>query len=381
MRSCGLYIHFPFCIRKCLYCDFLSFPASEDEKSLYTSALIREIRSYAREAKSLSVDTVFLGGGTPSVMQAGDLSAVMDAVFGTFSVEEGAEISMEMNPGTIREETLEFVSSCINRVSLGVQSASDRELMSLGRIHSFADALRSVSLLREAGIRNLNLDLMSALPGQTETDWEATLSAAVSLKPEHISAYSLIIEEGTPFHDLCREGKLDLPDEDTERRMYAGTEAFLKAEGYERYEISNYARPGFMCRHNSRYWTGGDYLGLGLGASSFFKGTRWKNTDRPGQYIEYSGNPDMLREEVHKTGAREAMEEFMFLGLRMMQGISETEFCRRFGVSLGAVYGEVISRLKREGLLAEGESEEDRRLFLTNRGIDVSNRVLSEFLL
>ncbi len=381
MRSCGLYIHFPFCIRKCLYCDFLSFPASEDEKSLYTSALIREIRSYAREAKSLSVDTVFLGGGTPSVMQAGDLSAVMDAVFGTFSVEEGAEISMEMNPGTIREETLEFVSSCINRVSLGVQSASDRELMSLGRIHSFADALRSVSLLREAGIRNLNLDLMSALPGQTETDWEATLSAAVSLKPEHISAYSLIIEEGTPFHDLCREGKLDLPDEDTERRMYAGTEAFLKAEGYERYEISNYARPGFMCRHNSRYWTGGDYLGLGLGASSFFKGTRWKNTDRPGQYIEYSGNPDMLREEVHKTGAREAMEEFMFLGLRMMQGISETEFCRRFGVSLGSVYGEVISRLKREGLLAEGESEEDRRLFLTNRGIDVSNRVLSEFLL
>ena len=382
----GVYIHFPFCVKKCNYCDFLSGPANSEMRSAYVDALCREIRTFggrrgANEAsrgnEKIRVDTVFLGGGTPSVMDPADLTRVMETVRETFDVLPGAEISMEMNPGTFREDLLAFVKKYMGRVSLGLQSADDRELSLLGRIHTYAEFERCYEALRDAGIANINVDLMSAIPGQTLASWVRTLSRVLEKRPEHISCYSLIVEEGTPFYALYEAGRLDLPDEDEEREMYYETERRMEAHGYHRYEISNYARTGHECRHNVRYWRRSPYAGFGIGAASLIDETRWNNTRDLQKYLCGSGSPGDIREDIQQLSVSEQMEEFMFLGLRMMEGVSASDFAEAFSCELDSVFGEACERLISEGLLVR----EGDRYKLTSRGIDVSNAVLAEFLL
>ena len=382
----GIYIHFPFCVKKCNYCDFLSGPADSGTRKAYADALCREIYSFGREYgmrempsrdEKIPVDTIFLGGGTPSVMNPADLARVMETVRKVFDVLPGAEISMEMNPGTFREELLAFVKKYMSRVSLGLQSADDSELSRLGRIHTYSEFERCYSTLRDAAISNINVDLMSAIPGQTLASWERSLDRVLRLRPEHISCYSLIVEEGTPFYILYENGSLDLPGEDEEREMYYLTERLTEAYGYYRYEISNYARPGFECRHNIRYWRRSPYVGFGIGAASLLDETRWSNTRDLQRYLSGSGSFPDIREEVQNLSASEQMEEFMFLGLRMMEGVSLSRFEENFGCELTSVFGEACERLISEGLLVR----EGDRYKLTSRGIDISNSVLAEFLL
>ena len=378
MRDIGIYLHMPFCVKKCAYCDFLSFPAPEEIKKIYAAALIREIRGYAETARDCEVTSIFIGGGTPSIMPMRQMRDVFAALYDSFRISPDAEITMEMNPGTVSEACLSLVFDYVNRVSLGAQSASDSELKALGRIHTYADVERSVALLRESGVRNLNIDLMSGIPGQTVSSLKETLRRIISLSPEHISVYGLIVEEGTEFARLKKEGKLDLPDEDTERTMYAVTKQDLLDAGYARYEFSNYAREGYRCRHNIRYWKRGEYLGLGLGAASLFRNTRWHNTSDLNAYISLSADPGKLVTDMDETGRAAQIEEYMFLGLRMTDGISEEEFRDVFGLSLRDIYGEILSRHVEEGLMEETRPGSFR---LTDRGIDISNVVLADYLL
>ena len=431
----GLYIHFPFCVRKCAYCDFLSAPGTKPMKRAYTDALIREIRSWER-VPTAPVDTVFLGGGTPSVMDPEDLQLVMRAARNSFSILPDAEITMEMNPGVYEDRLFSFISRNVNRVSCGLQSVHNDELKRLGRIHSFRDFEVCYQKLRAAGIQNINVDLMFALPGQTCADWTKTLTTVARMGPEHISAYSLIIEEGTPFYDLAEHGLLDLPDEDCEREMYALVGDTLARFGYSRYEISNYAKPGFTCRHNIRYWQRKDYLGLGLGAASMMRAAsvipsgnpnffasqetartnsnfreilsgpvgefRWNCSDDIQTYIKEAGMqtpvyakacvlsedefaaadlPDKTTRNFTRLTVKDAVEEFMFLGLRMTEGVTDQDFRQSFDLELMDVYRETLQDLAAKGLLTVRTENGQTRIALTPRGTDVSNTVLSEFLI
>ena len=373
MREIQLYLHIPFCIRKCGYCDFLSCPADERAQRAYTQALLREIRVLGQRTEA-AVSTIFIGGGTPTVLRADWMEEILDQLRASFRLLPEAEISMEANPGTVTPEKLKaYLRGGVNRISFGCQSADNEELRLLGRIHSWEEFLESFSMAREAGFANINVDLMSGLPGQTAASWERTLRRAAALGPEHISAYSLIIEEGTPF----AQRPLPLPDEEEERLMYERTGQILKEYGMEQYEISNYARPGYACRHNIGYWTGKEYLGMGLGSSSLMEGERFSNTSDMKEYLEDSGHPGRLRRDRQKLSEKDRMEEFMFLGLRMTAGISEKDFLDTFGREIHAVYGPVIRKYVEGGFLGE----EKGRLYLTRKGISVSNPILADFLL
>ena len=377
-----LYIHIPFCVRKCAYCDFLSAPADQDTIAHYMDALKKQLVRQAASFQDRKIDTVFIGGGTPTVLLTEQLAELLETVQINYALAKDIEITVEANPGTITAgKARALAGGGGHRVSLGLQSASEQELRLLGRIHTYDDFLRSYGLVREAGIRNVNVDLMSALPGQTIASYEKTLHQVLSLHPEHISAYSLIIEEGTPFYEQYREDeKLRdageeprlLPSEECERAMYELTGALLSDYGYERYEISNYAKKGHECRHNIGYWTGEEYLGVGLGASSYIEGTRFCNTSDLRAYLE----EDFTPREVQKLSKNDRMAEFFYLGLRMTAGVSKAEFVRRFGLGAEAVYGEVLKDLAAQQLL------EDTGTYyrLTPFGRDVSNQVLYRFL-
>lgn len=408
--SLGLYLHIPFCERKCLYCDFLSFPASQETRSLYAKRLSEEIRACGRRAgmRERMVDTIFIGGGTPSLLLQEEAEALLEAVRSSFQVAADAEITMEANPGSLgRAAAGRLRRAGVTRLSLGLQSACDGELARLGRIHTCRAFLESFDGAREAGFDNLNVDLMSGLPGQAAESFRKTLALTARLGPEHISAYSLIIEEGTPFYetygamkaDLERYGEwedipprrraaypgtLPLPGETAERGMYHMTKEFLMEQGYGRYEISNYAKNGRECRHNIRYWTGSDYLGLGLGAASLMDGVRFTVTRSLEEYLGQTREDFELGRqyrETHTLSVREKMEEFMFLGLRLTRGVEAAGFSRRFGQSLESVYGRACADLMGNGLLAAAGEGEGKRYYLTERGLDVSNYALAEFLL
>ena len=403
-RELELYIHIPFCARKCYYCDFLSFAAPEGTYREYIDKLIEEIHGQSAGFSEYRVTTVFVGGGTPSILPACLMEEVFAALYECFDIAEDAEITLEANPGTLTTEKLTaYKKSGVNRLSLGLQSANDTELKYLGRIHSYDSFLKSFERARQAGFSNINVDLMSALPGQDVRSLKTTLRKVMMLKPEHISAYSLMIEEGTPF--FLRFGKQekkacggaepaisaaeaaqraavmtlpDLPGEDVDREMYHLTKEWLSAQGYARYEISNYARPGFECRHNIGYWTGVDYIGLGLGASSYTHGFRYRNTEDLKEYLSLNlCESGAAAQDIRGLSSEEQMEEFMFLGLRMMRGVSGSEFYERFGQNMWNVYGNVFLRLEEQGLI----EVKMPMVRLTERGIDVSNVVLSEFLL
>lgn len=367
-----LYVHIPFCMKKCDYCDFLSWRGSQEEQRLYVQALCKEIRSQKGRYPH-RVSSLFIGGGTPSVLEIPLLERVMDTLTDTFSFAEGPEISIEANPGTVTLEKLRaYRKMGISRISFGLQSAQDTELRELGRIHTYGGFLESYDLARKAGFDNINVDLMSGIPGQSLKSWQKTLSRVMDLEPEHISAYSLIIEEGTPF----AQRELELPEEGEEREMYESTARLLGQKGYVQYEISNYARPGRACAHNIGYWMRDDYLGLGLGAASLWDDTRWNNTDVIEEYLAYADDPSRLHVNVEKLPVTEQMEEMMFLGLRMMAGVRRQDFLERFGVSLDGIYGDVIRRMESLGLL----EDDGQRISLTRRGISLSDQVFVEFM-
>lgn len=376
MSDLEIYLHIPFCVKKCNYCDFLSAPASEEVQARYMKALAAELSAASREAFGHEVVSVFIGGGTPSVADARLLCALLDILRQQYRLLPEAEITIEMNPGTADWEKLSLYRKAgINRLSIGLQSASDEELRRLGRIHTFEDFLSTYRLARLAGFSNINVDLMSALPGQSLASYENTLKKILALTPppEHISAYSLIVEEGTPFYRMQETGELHLPDEDQEREMYYRTGALLEAAGYRRYEISNYARRGYECLHNKGYWKRTEYLGFGIGAASLFEEKRFRNSADLNKYL---ADPLGCRGEEEILSEADQMEEFLFLGLRLMEGITEESFFKKFHRSLMQVYGEVIRRNECDGLLEYREG----RLRLTGRGIDISNYVLAQFL-
>ena len=383
-----IYIHIPFCVQKCAYCDFLSGPAGKEEQEAYVRALRKEIRAASEMADGYEVVSVFLGGGTPSILPPEAVDGILRTVRESFLISPDAEITMEMNPGTDGKEKMEaYRKAGINRLSIGLQSADDGELCTLGRIHTWQDFRNTYEEARKAGFANINIDLMSAIPGQTLASYEQTLEQVCSLSPEHISAYSLILEEGTLFWKWYE--KTDhpkdhppLPDEETERQMYEQTKEILHRYGYERYEISNYAKKGKECRHNIGYWRRIPYLGFGVGAASLFDEQRWSNLRDRKKYVEiWSENEPreallLTREEVGKLSEREAQEETMFLGLRMMEGVSEAEFAARFHHTVEEIYGDEIRKLEQEHLI----QREQGRIALTDRGIDVSNYVMACFL-
>ncbi len=377
-KQLELYIHIPFCIKKCEYCDFLSGPAGQERQREYVDALCLEIQAYGtsqrEEFADYEVCSIFFGGGTPSILPGEWLAEIMQEIYQQFAVSEDAEISMEANPGTVTEEKLcQYRKAGVNRISFGCQSTNNEELKMLGRIHTWEDFLESYQMAREAGFTNINVDLMSGLPEQSLRTWEISLEKVAAMGLEHISAYSLIVEDGTPFASRV----LHLPDEEEERQMYENTAKILGKYRYYQYEISNYARKGYACRHNCGYWKRTEYLGLGLGSASLVKETRFSNTSDMDCYLKYSSEPSKIHEEIQELSVSEQMEEFMFLGLRMLEGVTNTAFFEKFGKTLENVYDAVIKKYMNLGLLVwNGEN-----LRLTRAGISVSNQILAGFLI
>lgn len=410
-KPLALYVHIPFCVKKCAYCDFLSAPAPAEEKELYVNLICEEIEKEAVRYPGHRGTTVFFGGGTPTTLTPEQLERILCKLKESFSMDtahaltQAPEITLECNPGTVTKEDLRKLRAAgFNRLSIGLQSADNTELQTLGRIHTWEDFLETYTFAREAGFRNINVDMMAALPNQSVESYVNSLRRVAALRPGHISAYSLIIEEGTPFYERYgaadRERERDgadkehlLPTEEEERRMYELTEEVLEREGYHRYEISNYALPGFACRHNMAYWKRGDYLGFGLGAASLMDDCRFTNSREMHVYEErlkrgnaertwktaggYIPDGESVHGNVRRLSPSERMEEFMFLGLRLTEGISAEEFQKCFHVPIEEIYGKVLIKLEKQGLLARS----GERIFLTRRGIDVSNMALAEFLL
>lgn len=404
-----LYLHIPFCVKKCNYCDFLSFPGDAQLQRDYAQALMREIEYYGSLMRERSVSTIYIGGGTPSWLDTDLLLHILDCVFRNFSIQADAEISMECNPGTItREKMGDYRNAGINRLSIGLQSADAQELQILGRIHTFDQFLKTYELARNCGFSNVSVDLMSGLPYQTYEKFTRSLHQVVRLKPEHLSVYSLIIEKGTPFYEqykfdaVKQEAGMDteiLPNEEETYRMLKGTQEILQNAGYVQYEVSNFAKPGFACRHNVGYWTGENYLGMGIGAASLLDGVRYRNGSDIYSYIEESKHIDLkeltytqqengqtlermvMGVSLHESGEllsrKSQMEEFMFLGLRMCEGISRQDFEDRFGISIDGIYRDVLQNLQQEELLEVRAG----RIRLTERGMDLGNYCMAQFLL
>ncbi len=380
-KTLELYFHIPFCVRKCLYCDFLSAPNTLEVQRAYMKALCIEAKERAAEYAEYTVVSIFIGGGTPSLVESKGIEQLMEVVHKHYVLAADVEISIEMNPGTVdKEKLLAYRRAGINRLSIGLQSANDEELKQLGRIHTYEEFLATYENAVECGFSNINVDIMSALPGQTLDSYVSGLQKVLALKlsPKHISAYSLIVEEGTPFYQMDEKGELELPDEDTERVMYQETARLLAEAGLERYEISNYAVKGYECRHNCGYWQRVNYVGFGIGAASMVENTRFANDTDLEAYI---CEPTKQRSQLQKLTLQEQMEETLFLGLRMAEGVSFQIFAECFGQSMEEVYGSVIEKNIVDGLLTIRGEDSNKRLLLTSKGMDVSNYVMAQFLL
>lgn len=370
----SLYVHIPFCKSKCMYCDFCSYSGFENRMMKYTHALCDEI---LLTCKNKSIETIFIGGGTPTYLSLEAWNLIKNT-FEELSLNRSIEFTVECNPGTVDEAKLKLLKEMgVNRISIGLQAWQDRLLKKLGRIHSKDEFVNSFKLIRKAGFENINVDIMFGLPSQTFEDFQETLSNVAELNPEHISCYSLIVEECTPFGKLYSSGKLDLPEEDEERKMYEFAVDFLKRKGLFQYEISNFSKKGCECRHNITYWKLREYIGCGAAAHSYIHGTRYKNLENIEEYIRAVGCFGLGVEESSKNTLADDMEEFMFMGLRMMEGVSKEEFYRRFGITISAQYESVIRKYTALNLLKEDEDN----IALTAHGIEVSNSIMSDFIL
>ena len=402
MRELSLYLHIPFCARKCRYCDFLSWPAAEREQREYLELLLLEIEKQSFFYKDYDVASVFVGGGTPSLLAADAINILFEKLNHDFAIKKDCEITVEANPDSLTTEKLTaFSRAGVNRLSIGLQSTDDEELRRIGRLHDYQTFCRAYENARQTGFRNINIDLMASLPGQTFDSYRKTLERVLQLRPEHISAYSLMLEEGTWLYEHRKE--LLFPTEDEDRAFYEQKKKMLAEYNYNRYEISNYALDGYACRHNQVYWTRGDYAGFGLGAASMVDNVRWSNPRSIPEYRDallrpYSASTDF--EPAERTGAglaaaktdltaararlsgnvqylsvQEQMEEFMFLGLRLTKGVSKQDFREIFGLPIEEVYGKAIEALRRDGLLLA-----DDFVRLTPFGTDISNYVMEKFL-
>ncbi|WP_160686157.1 radical SAM family heme chaperone HemW [Clostridium sp. C2-6-12] len=373
MKEISLYIHIPFCKQKCLYCDFPSYAGKERFMDEYIEALNKEILD---KADQYIIKSIFIGGGTPSYLKDSSLLSLL-ITLNKLNLKENLEFTIECNPGTLSREKLEIMkSNNINRISMGLQSTKNSILKEIGRIHSYEEFKNNYFLAREIGFNNINVDLMFGLPKQKFNDWKDSLEEIVKLEPEHISAYSLIIEEGTLFYKLYEKDKLELPEENQEREMYLYTKQILNRYGYHQYEISNFSKHGKECFHNKVYWKCNEYLGLGVAASSFIDNKRIKNIDDIQAYIMKINNNESVVEEIHVNDIEDDMEEFMFMGLRMIEGISINEFRNRFNKNIYEVYRDSIEKnIKKELLICNSE-----RLFLSEKGIEISNYVMSDFI-
>ncbi|MBQ9197113.1 MAG: radical SAM family heme chaperone HemW [Clostridia bacterium] len=371
MPPLGLYVHIPFCARKCAYCDFASWAGRQADMPRYVDALCAEIEKRAGECGHPAADTVFFGGGTPSLLPPESYMKIARMLRNCFSIAPDAEWTVECNPGTLTADFADVLreSGC-NRLSMGLQAAQPRLLNALGRIHTLFQAREAAGIARRAGIRRLNLDLMLGLPGQTLADMDETLKEALRMEPEHLSCYALILEEGTPLYDRVNRGEVSLPGDDADREMYGLCRETLQRHGFRQYEISNFALPGQECRHNVNCWRREDYLGFGCAAHSLWKNERRANPRGIDAYL--SGEAP----ETERIDSQEAMFETMMLGLRLTRGVEEADFARRYGRELWTVYGARLQPAADDGRL----KRENGYVFLTERGMDVMNSVLVALL-
>ncbi|EJO5347213.1 oxygen-independent coproporphyrinogen III oxidase [Clostridium botulinum] len=373
-KEVSLYIHIPFCKQKCLYCDFTSYSKKEQLMFKYAKALSKEI---VNKTKNKIIKTIFIGGGTPTYLSLEALD-ILKKTLKTIKKKENIEFTMEANPGTFTEEKLKLLKSMgVNRLSIGLQSSKNNILKTLGRIHSFEDFIHGFKMARKEGFDNINVDLMFALPNQTLDTWKNTLLEVVKLNPEHLSCYSLIIEEGTTFYNLYEKQLLKLPNEEEERRMYEYCVDFLKENGYFQYEISNFAKTNKECKHNLVYWDLASYIGCGVGAHSYIENQRYENTNSIENYIKRVNSNNFTPINYHVNSKKENMEEFMFMGLRKTKGISIDRFQEMFSENIMDIYGDVINKYKRLNLLIEKE----KRIYLSKEAISISNAVLCDFIL
>lgn len=383
MKSAGLYLHIPYCVKKCAYCDFVSFPSAEGVPTDYCAAVLTEIALTAEALPEREYATLFFGGGTPSLLSGAQMTELLRALRLHFRIRPDAEITVECNPGTVTEEKLAaYRAAGVNRVSVGLQSSDDGLLRTLGRIHDFAAFEDTVRLLRQTGFKNFNVDVMHGLPGQTEAQYLDALRRAMDSGATHISAYGLILEEGTPLYRAVRAGRALLPEEDETADMQDAGIDLLEQNGFARYEISNFARAGFCCRHNLNYWANGEYVGLGLAAHSAMRQdgwTRWSNTEQPRTYLARLQAQRRPLAETMRLPPIEEMFETVMLGLRTVRGVSLAEFQARFGAALPDVYGEAVGELRDRDWLDESALAAGF-LALNRRGLDLQNAALQYFL-
>lgn len=373
-KELSLYIHIPFCKQKCFYCDFPSYASIDYLREDYVDALCKEIED---KGSKYIIKSIFIGGGTPSYLETKEIVKVLNSIK-KLQLMEGMEFTMECNPGALEEKKLTaMLNGGVNRISMGLQAVQNSLLKDIGRIHSFKQFEENFKLARKVGFNNINVDLMFGLPNQRVDEWKESLEVIANLNPEHISAYSLIIEEGTAFYKLWERNKLILPSEDDERTMYEITKSILTEHGYHQYEISNYAKEGFECYHNKVYWKCDEYLGLGSASTSFIDGKRIKNIENVKKYIDRINSGEEVSEEITENTIEDSMEEFVFMGLRILSGISLNEFKKRFGVNIESIYKDVIEKnINKKLLVLENDT-----LRLTEQGIELSNSVMSDFIL
>ena len=373
MKEISLYVHIPFCKQKCLYCDFPSYAGKENLEDSYIDSLIKEINL---KCKGKIIKTLFIGGGTPSYLKEENLNNLL-VCLNSLKYKEDSEKTIECNPGTLTSEKLKIIKdNGINRISMGLQTTNNNLLKKIGRIHTMKEFEENYNRVREFEFNNINIDIMFGLPNQSVSDYKKSLEDIVKLNPEHISCYSLIIEQGTPFYNMNEKGLLKLPTEDEEREMYNITKDILKSNGYHQYEISNYSKENKECEHNKIYWKLEEYIGVGVSASSYIDSNRIKNIDDIKEYINKINNKEAVEESIIKNSKKEDMEEFMFLGLRLIKGIDKNNFKRKFDKNIEDVYGDVINKNIKKGLI----EDKDNYIYLTSKGVEVSNYVMSEFI-
>ena len=377
MRQLGVYIHFPFCARKCHYCDFPSYQGMEQWMEPYLEALFRELLQWKEKVCDCSVKSIYLGGGTPTLFSGEQIAGVLDACFKSFNVQEDAEITIEANPGTVDPDKLSALRKAgVNRLSIGLQAWQDKHLRFLGRIHSSGDFVKSLMDAKEVGFDNINVDVMFALPHQTIEDWLETLEKVCSFDVQHISMYSLKVENGTPLHRWYEEGKFSLPTQEEDRLMYYKGREFVSGFGFRQYEISNFAIPGRECVHNLIYWHNEEYIGCGSGAHSYFNNERFSNTSDVREYIRAINSGTQRISYREKIEEKDERFETIMLGLRLVEGVDKQRFKARFGRCIEYYYGEAIKKLVKQGLLIDDGAS----IRLTEKGMDVQNVVLLEFM-
>ena len=373
----GLYIHIPFCVSKCKYCDFNSYKLNLEKKRKYLKALQKEMEFYKEEVVGKNIETIFIGGGTPSILNENEIKFLFDEIKKNFNIKKDAEITMECNPGTLTLEKLKVMKDCgVNRLSIGLQAVQNQHLNYIGRIHTYEEFEKNYKQAKEVGFENINIDLMYALPNQSREDWMESLEKVVKLNPTHISAYSLILEEGTELFNMYERKEFKLLDEDTDIEMYKYTINYLKSNGYDQYEISNYAKKGYECKHNILYWKCKNYVGLGASASGFLNKTRYNNVCGLDEYEEiiYSGKKPLEWEE--KLSIKDEIEESIFLGLRMNEGIKFEDFLEKYNFNFKEEYKNEINKLKNMELIQVN----DEFMALTQKGREISNSVFVEFI-